>query len=280
MNLITTFTKEIYEICGHKFLESFLLTQPTHKLYVFFEDETDLYTEKTPDWLSKYNKHKNIKFFNLMNYEYKDLKIVDFVDSKLKHIINFTDEYSSPRSVKWFRPVASIQYASELIDDQFCWIDADCILIKEFTDAFFDDILGGYNMAYLGREFFKVMRHGAYIDGKYVCVNVAEATKKDTHTETGFIGFNVGLSGTRDLILSNFDYWVSGEVLSFEFKTDCHTLDAAIKKHGLKYNNLCEPMGEISPIGSKVVEASVLGEFLAHEKGMIGPILYERNSLN
>ena len=51
MNLITTFTKEIYEICGHKFLESFLLTQPTHKLYVFFEDETYLYTEKTPDWL-------------------------------------------------------------------------------------------------------------------------------------------------------------------------------------------------------------------------------------
>ena len=48
----------------------------------------------------------------------------------------------------------------------------------------------------------------------------------------------------------------------------------------LKYNNLCEPLGEISPIGSKVIEATVVGEFLTHEKGTIGPILYSRHSLS
>jgi hypothetical protein len=38
-------------------------------------------------------------------------------------------------------------------------------------------------------------------------------------------------------------------------------------------------MGEISPIGSRVIEASVLGDFMIHHKGTIGPILYQKNLL-
>ena len=64
-----------------------------------------------------------------------------------------------------------------------------------------------------------------------------------------------------------------------EFKTDCHTFDATRKELPLKYNNLCEPMGELSPIGSRVIEESVLGDFLMHHKGTIGPILYSKNLL-
>ena len=39
MNFITTFTKEIYNICGKKLLESFINTKNSdnHQLYVFFE---------------------------------------------------------------------------------------------------------------------------------------------------------------------------------------------------------------------------------------------------
>ena len=46
MNFITTFTKEIYEICGKDLLQSFVNTgnDKEHKLYVFFENEDDLYT--------------------------------------------------------------------------------------------------------------------------------------------------------------------------------------------------------------------------------------------
>ena len=280
MNFISTFTREIYEICGKDLLDSFLSTQSLHNLYIFFENEDDTHVEKTPDWLNQYKEEDRIKFFNLMNYKFEGKEIVEYIDSELKHKINFTDEYSSPRSVKWFRPVAAIQYASELIEDGFCWLDSDCVFTEEVGDDFFEEIMGDYNMAFLGREHFKIMRHGDYVNGKYVCVNWGEATKKDTHTETGFIGFNMRMKGTKDLILTNFKYWVDGEVLSFEFKTDCHTLDEARKKNNLKYNNLCEPMGETSPIGSKVIEASVVGKFLTHEKGTIGPILYKRNSLN
>ena len=68
--------------------------------------------------------------------------------------------------------------------------------------------------------------------------------------------------------------------LNLEWKTDCHTFDATRRELvDLKYNNLCEPMGEVSPVGSRVIEASVLGSWFMHHKGTIGPILYSKNKL-
>ena len=80
-------------------------------------------------------------------------------------------------------------------------------------------------------------------------------------------------------IKRNFEYWITKDILNLEFKTDCHTFDATRKELPLKYNNLCEPMGELSPIGSRVIENSILGDFLTHHKGTIGPILYSKNLL-
>ena len=283
MIFITTFTKEIYNICGKKLLESFIETSNSenHELFVFFENEDDLFTEYYPEWLVEWSDKPYFTFINLMNYEYGYKKIIPFVDNLLKPQINFTDEYSSPRSVKWFRPVAAMHYFYELMGNtNFSSIDADCIFTKKVDEDFFNKMLEGYNVAFLGRENFKIMRHGAYdSQGNYVHTNTVDATKKDTHTETGFVGFNFILPGTGDFIKRNFDYWLNQDILQLEFKTDCHTFDATRKELPLKYNNLCEPMGEISPIGSRVIEASIIGEFMVHHKGTIGPILYSKNKL-
>ena len=216
-----------------------------------------------------------------INYEYDYKKIIPFVDNLLKTQINFTDEYSSPRSVKWFRPVAAMHYFYELMGNtNFSSIDADCIFTKKVDEDFFNKMLEDYNIAFLGRENFKTMRHGGYdSQGNYIHTNTVDSTNKDTHTETGYIGFNFTLPGTGDFIKRNFDYWLNQDILQLEFKTDCHTFDATRKELPLKYNNLCEPMGEISPIGSRVIEASIIGEFMIHHKGTIGPILYSKNKL-
>lgn len=282
MIFITTFTKEIYEICGKRLLQSFIETEnnKSHTMVIFFEDKDNPHTENYPEWLVEWSDKNYFHFVNIMNYELEDgIKPVDYVDSTLKSKISFTDEYSSPRSVKWFRPVAAIHCASSMITDgKFSSIDADCLFIKKVEDEFFDGIIGDNNIAYLGREGFKTMRHGGYDNsGRYVHTRTVDATKKDTHTETGYIGFNLDIDGTRQFIQRNFDYWMNGDVLNLEFKTDCHTFDATRKELNLKYNNLCEPMGDTSPIGSRVIEESLLGEFLTHNKGTIGPILYQRN---
>ena len=167
-----------------------------------------------------------------------------------------------------------------MTDSAFCSIDADCLFITKVEESFFESLLE-YNISFLGRENFKLMRHGGYDrEGNYIHTKTQEATKKDTHTETGFILFNMKLKDTQHFIIRNYEYWIKQDILSLEYKTDCHTFDATRKELvNLKYNNLCEPMGETSPIGSRVIEESILGSFLVHHKGTIGPTLYNNNLL-
>jgi len=283
MIFITTFTKEIYNFCGKKLLQSFVESgnSELHQLFVFFENEEDLYTENYPDWLVEWADESSMIFINLMNYQFNGNKIIDFIDKELSQRIKHVNEYSSPRSVKWFRPVAAIHFTNELLEESFCSIDADCIFTSKVEEEYLENIMGKHNVTFLGRENFNIMRHGGYDqNGNYIHTNTVPATNADRHTETGFIGFNLSIDGTRDFIKRNFDYWISGDVLDLEFKTDCHTFDATRKELDLKYNNLCEPMGEISPIGSRVIEASLVGKFLVHHKGTIGPTLYAKGKLS
>ncbi len=282
MNFITTFNKPIYYICGKQLIESFINTKNNedHKLIIFFENDDDLFTDYYPEWLVEWSNEPSLLFVNLMNYEYDGEKIIPKLDKTLSPKISFTDEYSSPRSVKWFRPVAAMKYASEILEGDFCSIDSDCVFTNKVEESFFKEMMNEKNIAFLGRENFKTMRHGAYDpSGNYVHTKTVEATKKDTHTETGFICFNRQLEGTDDFINRNFEYWVNGDILNLEFKTDCHSFDAVRKELFLSYLNLCEPMGDLSPIGSRVIENSIVGSFMIHHKGTIGPILYANNLL-
>jgi hypothetical protein len=275
MIFITTFNKDIYYICGRNLLQSFIDTNNNiHKLVVFFEDEnTEL--GYYPDWLTEWSNTPGILFSNILS----DNTILE-LDKELSTKILYTDEYSSPRSVKWFRPVAAIKQASVMTNQPFCSIDSDCLFINTVEESFFNPLLE-YNISFLGRENFKTMRHGGYdTQGNYIHTNTVPSTKKDTHTETGFILFNMNMEGTKEFINNNFEYWTKNRILDLEFKTDCHSFDAVRKEMvELKYNNLCEQMGDTSPIGSKVIEDSILGSFLIHNKGTIGPILYQRNLL-
>ena len=276
MIFITTFNKDIYDICGRDLLQSFIDTNNNiiHKLVVFFEDEN---TEQGcyPGYLAEWSNTSGILFSNILS----DGTVL-VLDRELTNKISYTDEYSSPRSVKWFRPVAAIKQASVMTDQPFCSIDSDCLFINTVEESFFHSLLE-YNISFLGRENFKTMRHGGYdINGNYIHTNTVPSTKKDTHTETGFILFNMNIKGTEEFINNNFEYWTKGRILELEFKTDCHSFDAIRREMVvLKYNNLCEQMGDTSPIGSRVIEDSILGSFLIHNKGTIGPILYQKNLL-
>ena len=284
MIFVTTLTKHIYQFCGKRLLKSFIETgnHHDHQLYVFFENEDDLYTEHYPEWLLEWADKPFFTFGNLMTYEHNGRKLVDYVDSSLSNKITFDHLYNSARSVKWFRPVAAMQFANDIIPaGRFSSIDADCLFTSRVAEGFFDNIIGDYNIAFLGREKFNVMRHGDYdTSGNYIHTNTVAATDADRHTETGYIGFNLDKPGTRDFIARNVEYWTSEQVLELPYRTDCHTFDAARRDMSdLSYNNLCDPMGELSPIGSRVIEDSVLGSFLVHHKGTIGPNLYRANQL-
>ena len=283
MKFITTFNEDIYQICGRELIESFISTGncDKHELIIFFEDTKNPHTEYYPNWLTEWADKEYLSFVNLMTCKYKGTNIVDCIDIFLRPRIQFTDEYASPRSVKWFRPVASIYFASTYFENKtFCSIDADCKFIDLVDDEYIHSMVTDHHIAFLGRENFKTMRHGGYDSaGNYVQTNQVSATDKDTHTETGFIVFNLQKDGTQTFIERNLEYWTKHIILELKYQTDCHTFDAVRNEMQLRYNNLCDPIGEVSPIGSRVIEASVAGKFLTHNKGTIGPILYNKQLL-
>lgn len=283
MIFVTTFTEDIYNICGRELLKSFEQTENNldHQLIVFFEDQKNPHTEYYPEWLVEWANRPHLTFVNVMTCKYKGTNIVDCIDIFLAPRIKHTDEYASPRSVKWFRPVASMYFAALMVEDQnFCSIDADCIFTSKVVDDYINSMVSDYNIAYLGRDHFKVMRHGGYAsDGSYIQTGEAEATDKDTHSETGFIVYNMQQPETLTFIEKNLLYWVDHTILQLKYQTDCHTFDAVRKSLPLRYNNLCLELGEVSPIGSRVVEAAACGKFLMHSKGTIGPTLYKAGKL-
>ena len=67
MIFITTFNKDIYEICGENLLQSFISTHNNdiHKLIVFFEDST-VDPKFYPSWLTKWDNIQNIHFVNIL----------------------------------------------------------------------------------------------------------------------------------------------------------------------------------------------------------------------
>jgi len=283
MIFVTTATEAIYNLTGSNLIKSFIeYASEGNHLVFFFEDYEEPKRTTLPNWISReYFEKDNIHFVNLMSYEYRGKNLIESVEDNLRGKIDYTDEYSSPRSLKWFRPVASILYTSELFPNkQFCSIDADCEFIANVDSSIYKEILDPYNICYLGRKHFKIVQHGGWSNGKYVKTGEAQSTEKDSHTETGFIGFNCEMTGTKEFIIKNIEYWTDGKILDLKYKTDCHTFDATVEdmKH-LKYYNMLESYGTTSPIGSRVLEVSPMGKYLMHDKGTLGPRLYQMNEV-
>lgn len=279
MIFVTTGTKAIFELTGRRLIESFLETNSEGNHLVFwFEDLEDPKRDTLPPWIPiEFFEKDNLHFVNIMTHS----DLVERVDTFLEHRIEYTDEYSSPRSLKWFRPVAAIKFTTELFPKRiFCSIDADCEFTGKIDKDVYKEILEPYNVCYLGRKHFKIMQHGDWRNGEYVKTGEKYASDKDTHTETGFIGFNCEKEGTNEFIEKNLDYWTTGDILDMKYKTDCHTFDATVESLSeLAYNNMLESYGTTSPIGSKVLEVSPMGKWMTHNKGTLGPQLYNRNEI-
>ena len=270
MIFVTTGTKDIFELTGIRLIESFLKykNDENHSLVYFFEDLEEPYRDTLPQWIPiEYFNNSNLHFVNLMTYEYKDKgRLVDFIDKSLSKKIDYFDEYSSERSVKWFRPVATILYASELFNENFCSIDSDCEFIDCVDESIFDDILNDYNLCYLGRKHFKVMRHGGYNNnGEYIETNRVPSTDKDTHMESGFIIWDSQNPFYRRWFSLYRGMYEGGKIYNlYDGWTDCHVFDKVnndLIKEGMRTVHIASLQSH------SVWEVSPLQKYISHYKG-------------
>lgn len=116
------------------------------------------------------------------------------------------------------------------------WFDADCVVKKEIPESLLVSLVSGCALTYLGR--------------------------KQTYTETGWLGFNTLHPGFQVFRSKYLDYFLSGRIFSqLKGWHDCIAFDYA--KEGVSGNNL-------TPNGSgygHVIQESPMGEYVAHLKG-------------
>jgi hypothetical protein len=121
-------------------------------------------------------------------------------------------------------------------DEYVFWIDADSIIKDKLTEEFLISLFNGSALAYLGR--------------------------KNSYTESGFVGFHTKHPDFQRFRTAYIDYVVKGRIFSqLKGWHDCIAFDVA--REGVSGNNL-------SPRGMNydaVMEQSVLHPYIQHLKG-------------
>lgn len=119
------------------------------------------------------------------------------------------------------------------------WIDGDCVLKKTVAEEFMNSIFDGHTLAILSRPGF--------------------------YTESGFIGFDTQGEKFKEFLDAYINMYRKGLLFTLPGWHDCYALDAAINQSQVPYKDL---VGNWK-FGDKleVIENTVLGEYLVHNKG-------------
>ena len=125
--------------------------------------------------------------------------------------------------------------------DHIIWLDADCVTTRDVTEEMLLTVMAepGKAGSYLGRPYH-------------------------THTETGFIHFNLLAGG--DVALDEMRrMYVTDEMMNLPELHDCMVFDYVRRKMeraGYRWRNICP-----NARGLEVFEQSPLKEFIRHNKG-------------
>jgi hypothetical protein len=121
-----------------------------------------------------------------------------------------------------------------------CWLDADTVTLRAVPPGLVQSLIGEDTfVAYFGREF--------------------------THTETGFLAFDLSRSNAAEFFDTVQRIYLSGEVFRLREWHDCEVFDvsrAVLSAQGKIASRNISPGGTIHPIAN-----SVLGEYIDHLKG-------------
>lgn len=121
------------------------------------------------------------------------------------------------------------------------WLDSDLVLTKDISGVFLENLFqDGSMVVFFGR--------------------------RNTHTETGFVGFRSSMEPIREFARLFLDYWESGKVFRLSGGwTDCDVFDAVLRplveRGRIRVKNLSRfPRGH-------VIATSAMGGYLHHRKG-------------
>lgn len=229
---ITTFSPKGYNLYGKLLLESVIENWPGTLV---------CYVDEIPDL-----KHAKIVYKLLRNVHGHD-QFIKYCSQNPVFSGRIEGGYSYTFDAvkfchKVFAQIDALKKSYSTVDPistKLFWIDGDCLLKKQIEQSFLESIFDGHTLAILSRPGF--------------------------YTESGFIGFDTEGEKFKEFLDWYTKIYQKGLLFTLPGWHDCYALDHAINQSQVPYKDL---VGNWK-FGDKleVIEDTVLGEYITHNKG-------------
>lgn len=227
MILVTSFHRKGYEAYGRRMLETAM---------EFFPGKIMAYSEDGTDWDLK---HERIEYRNLLEVN----GCAGFLHYCDRHDVfhgrtpfGYDYNHDAARFCKKVFAQYDVLWKEK---DKVLWLDADSVIKKPVTEAWFSDIFKGNPVFYLGREGF--------------------------HCETGVIGFDPSHSDFGKFLDQYVRVYQTGRIFSLPRWHDCAALDWAIEESKITATNLSPNWKPGDSLD--VLETTILTDTFTHYKG-------------
>jgi hypothetical protein len=141
--------------------------------------------------------------------------------------------------IRWFRKIVALDHATAGYDGVAFWMDCDC-----------------YSKAPLPRS---------VIQRAFAGSGVVHMKADREHSETGLVGYDLGVRGVPELIEAMKAHYLSGSFSSFDRWDDCLTLDLQLARADAP--NSRDVASYVGKSGN-VLLSTPFAPYLEHEKGL------------
>ncbi len=140
---------------------------------------------------------------------------------------------------RWFRKIVALDHAITDWDDVLVWLDCDCFAKRPLPQQALERAFRGAGVIHM-----KANR---------------------THSETGLVGYDLSVPGTRELIAAMKAHYLSREFERYPRWDDCLTLDLCLRRPEAPQ---ARDIAKRTLRHGEVLPATALARYLEHEKGL------------
>ena len=141
---------------------------------------------------------------------------------------------------RWFRKVVALDDAASGFDDVLFWLDCDCYSKRPLPLDIIERAFAGAGVVHM-------------------------KGRKREHSETGLVGYDLAVPGTRELLEAMKRHYLTRSFIDLPRWDDCITLDLLLAREDAPPSR--DIAGKIGP-GADVLGNSIFGAFFEHEKGL------------
>ena len=141
---------------------------------------------------------------------------------------------------RWFRKIVALDDAAAGYDDVLFWVDCDAYSKEPLPLAVIEEAFRGAGVIHM-------------------------KGRKRVHSETGLVGYDLAVPGTRELIQAMKEHYLTRSFVELPRWDDCITLDLHLARPGAPPSR--DIAGRLGP-GADVLGNSIFGPYLEHEKGL------------